>query len=265
VSASGSGALPEHIQALSIPPGWTDVQYNTSPDADLLVKGRDSKGRLVYIYSEKFEAANAAEKFARIEELNKQYDGIVEENEANRYSSSQSTKDCADCQKLIMETGLRPGSDKDTMAEKQAYGATTLLGQHVVETSDGLSLQFVGKKGVSLNIAVENKDLQSMLIGRAREVGEDGKLFSINADDLRGYTGKLDGGQFTPKDFRTFLGTKTAIEKIATMSAPSNKKEYTKAVRTVAKAVSTKLGNTPTVALQAYINPSVFSEWRTVL
>jgi DNA topoisomerase IB len=30
----------------------------------------------------------------------------------------------------------------------------------------------------------------------------------------------------------------------------------------VAKEVSSKLGNTPVVALQAYIDPRVFSDWR---
>jgi len=46
------------------------------------------------------------------------------------------------------------------------------------------------------------------------------------------------------------------------MEAPINEKEYKKKVKEVAKQVSAKLGNTPTVALQSYISPVVFAEWK---
>jgi DNA topoisomerase IB len=43
---------------------------------------------------------------------------------------------------------------------------------------------------------------------------------------------------------------------------PKSQKEYKKMVKDVATIVSKQLGNTPTVALQSYIHPAVFAEWR---
>jgi len=46
------------------------------------------------------------------------------------------------------------------------------------------------------------------------------------------------------------------------MPAPKDEKTYKKQVLEVAKVISAKLGNTPTVALQSYIAPQVFAQWR---
>ena len=52
--------------------------------------------------------------------------------------------------------------------------------------------------------------------------------------------------------------------KTASKEYETNEKEYKKAVKFVATAVSKKLGNTPTIALQSYINPATFAAWRAV-
>ena len=46
------------------------------------------------------------------------------------------------------------------------------------------------------------------------------------------------------------------------MPAPKTEAERKKAVMSVAKVVSSKLGNTPTIALQSYIHPNVFEGWK---
>jgi DNA topoisomerase-1 len=257
--------LPDHIKALKIPPAWTDLMYNEELTADLLVTGKDKKGREKYIYSERFVAQQAAEKFERIKELTAKYGSIHEQNETNAKSNDPKIKEKAECLDLIMETGIRPGSETDTGAEKQAYGATTLLGKHVKIAEDGsVSLQFVGKKGVDLDIPVQDSHLKAVLVKRAKFAGENGKLFDVDDDSLRDYTHTLDGGNFKPKDFRTRLATETAVDEVKKFgkTMPTNMKEYKKMVKAVATVVSKKLGNTPVVALQSYIVPSVFAAWR---
>jgi DNA topoisomerase-1 len=161
-----------------------------------------------------------------------------------------------------MTTGVRPGSEGDTGAEKKAFGATTLVGDHVVVDGDSVRLKFVGKKGVNLDIEVADKATAKMLIERKREAGSDGQLFPINEKALLDHVHSFDGGGFKTKDFRTLLGTKTAADEVARAEAPNNQKEYKRAVMSVAKAVSARLGNTPVIALQSYINPAVFAVWR---
>lgn len=255
--------LPEHIKALKIPPAWTDITYSPDPESDLLATGKDKKGRLQAIYSDTFSAKQAAAKFARIDELSKKFDSIFAQNEKARKSDDPKTKDAADCTRLIMMTGIRPGSESDTGAEKQAYGATTLLGKHVVAGAKGVHLRFTGKKGVSLDIPVLDPETASMLVERKAKAGDKGQLFGISEKNLLDHVHSFDGGGFKTKDFRTLLGTSTAMREVGKAKAPpKNEKEYKKAVRTVAQTVSKILGNTPTVALQSYINPVVFAQWQ---
>ena len=162
-----------------------------------------------------------------------------------------------------MTTGIRPGSEEDTGAKVKAYGATTLKGEHVVVEDGRTYLRFTGKKGVSLNIEVTDKGTAEMLARRAAESGPDGQLFpKVSDQSLREYSHTLDGGGFKTKDMRTALGTREAGDQVNTMPAPNNAKEYQKSVMAVAKRVAARLGNTPTVALQSYIHPCVFSAWR---
>lgn len=243
---------------LGIPPAWTNVKINKDTEADLLATGKDSKGRTQYIYSENATMKAAAVKFARNKELIEKEGYITKQNLENIKSADASIAEPARVMSLIHSTGIRPGSLKETGAKVQAFGATTLEGRHVIESVDGVRLQFVGKKGVSLDIPVNDKDVAKMLIERKKIAGDTGRLFNTTDDELRKYSKKLDGGGFKPKDFRTLKGTKTALEEVKKLKRAKTLSEYKKSVMGVAKKVSTVLGNTPSIALKSYINPFVF-------
>lgn len=259
-----SGAyLPDHIAKLRVPPAWRDVHYSPDPNADLLVVGRDVKGRRQAIYSPRFAATQAAAKFARISDLEEKFKRITDQNKVAQNSNDPRIRDSADVLALIMNMGLRPGSAEDTGADKKAFGATTLEARHVVETPDGVRLKFIGKKGVSIDLLVKDPHMSSMLKARARQAGSDGLLFPhTSSAALLKYVSSLDGGGFKTKDFRTYLASRTAQDEVNAGRSPQNEKEYKKAVLEVAKKVAARLGNTPVVALQSYINPVVFAPWR---
>jgi DNA topoisomerase-1 len=253
--------IPEHVAKLGIPPAWKNVRVAPGPEHDLQAIGEDVKGRVQRIYSDAATERAANEKFSRNSELLEKQHYIFKQNEDNLTHENPGVRENAACMKLIQQTGIRPGSDTDTGAEKQAYGATTLEGRHVHIADDGsVRLKFIGKKGVDLDIPVEDKATARMLIERKETAGESGKLFNTDDAKLRDYSHTLDGGGFKPKDFRTLKGTNTAIEEIKKNPAPAaTMKDYKKRVMDIAKKVSQKLGNTPTIALQSYINPSVFA------
>ena len=253
---------PEHIKSLVIPPAWINVKVADDPNADLLAIGKDKAGRDQYVYSERFQKSQAALKFARIDSLRK--DKPMIEQQLVELSKKPDTRDFADCATLIMKMGIRPGSDADTKAQKKAYGATTLEGKHVVEEGDQIFLRFVGKKGVSLNLAVEDKSLARTLRTRAKKAGPDGKLFGPVRDSslLDFVHGELDHGGYKTKDFRTLLANDLAERAMKGVPKPKDEKTYKKSVLAVAKQVSSRLGNTPTVALQSYIHPAIFAPWQ---
>ena len=262
---SGDGEdLPEHIQALKLPPAWANVTYNPDPKAALQAVGTDSKGRQQSVYSKEHTANQAQIKFSRIHELDKKFDNIFQQNEGACKSDNIKKRAVGECALLIMSTGIRPGSEEDTGAEKKAYGATTLEGRHVVVSGGGkVNLKFVGKKGVDLDIPVADERVAQMLIKRKEASGDSGKLFDCSETELLDHVHSFDGGGFKTKDFRTLVGTRTAMLEVSRRKKPpADEKEYKKAVHEVAVAVSKKLGNTPIIALNSYISPFVFSEWR---
>lgn len=251
---------PPHIAALNVPPAWHDVRYSMDPQADLLVTGKDAKNKPQAIYSQRFSNTSTEAIFRRTQELDQKYDQISQVNETNRHNAK--TREQADCLALIMNMGLRPGSTKDTMADEEAFGATTLQGKHVVTTRQGTSLRFPAKSGVTMGLPVTDPALATMLAGRKKAVGNDGKIFNTSDVALLSYVKQITGGKFQTKDFRTLVGTREAAQHLSMFAVPTTPDEYKKSTMAIAKLVSQKLGNTPQVAIKTYINPAIFAEWR---
>jgi DNA topoisomerase-1 len=248
--------LPPHIP--TIPPAWTDVTVAMNPKADRWVRGFDGK-RCQSLYSDEHWTNAAKRKFVSVSELMKKERSVV--NEIHKHIGTDKHEE-ASVMKLIHHTGIRPGSNDDTGAKVKAYGATTLEGRHVVKDGNTVRLQYIGKKGVALDIHVTDPEICKDLLHRKSQAGADGKLFGTSEGKVLDFVHGLDGGGFKTKDFRTLVGTKTALREAAKMPKPTTKKEYIKQVNAVADLVAAKLGNTRTVALQSYIDPAVFAEWR---
>lgn len=251
---------PAHIKKLKLPPAWTDVHYNEDSSSPMQATGKDAKGRTQYVYSIKYRESQTAKKFKRVKSLDKKYDQISLQNDRALTSKDPIVREHALVTSLIMEMGLRPGSDKDTQAAEKAYGATTLRAEHVKTDGKTTRLEFVGKKGVHLNLPVTDAHLADELRKRAKQ---DGPLFpNVSAGSLLRYVGKLGGGGFRTKDLRTLVGTKTAQNEISNTPLPKSISQYKKQVKDVANVVASKLGNTASICLQSYINPVIFAEWR---
>lgn len=248
-------ATPEDRKRLAIPPAWKDVQINRDPNARLMAVGEDAKGREQRIYSPKHHEEQAAAKFARIKALHDRMPKIDK-----RLSKDAKNNDDALAALMIRRMGLRPGSDADTGADKKAYGATNLKPEHVNVNGDDVNLKFTGKKGVDLDLSINDPELARLLKGRLKKKKPGDRLLDTNAPKLRAYLKDAAPG-VKPKDFRTYLGTAAALDAVKSMPKPKNRKEYQSQRKRVGEIVSELLGNTPTVALASYIAPAVFGPW----
>lgn len=146
----------------------------------------------------------------------------------------------------------------------KSYGASTLEARHVVETVEGIRLQFMGKESKYHDHLVRNKKLADMLLERKKKAasGKD-KLFNTDYLKVAKYVHSLDGGMFTPKDLRTSLACRMAIDAVNKIgSCCKDENEYKTNVMKIAEHVSGVLGNTPEMALTAYISPTIFSSWK---
>lgn len=253
----------ERLRQMGTPPGWTDVRLNPDPKAGLQVVGRDAKNRWQSIYSAEHTNKKEAEKWERIKRLNPKMDDIMDGSQKRMTDSSisQSDRDSATALYLITQTGMRPGSSRDTKAAKKAYGVTTLEGRQVDVNGSELTFNFTGKKGIRQHITITNKALADYI--KRKNAGSNNKIFPTT--NLRKALNSVGGEGFMVKDIRTWKGTQTALKEVKKMPVPKTKKEFKKSVKTVATKVSEVLGNTPTVALKSYIAPQVFHKWETAV
>jgi len=256
-----SKARFKEVTGRSIPPAWTNVQIADNLEtADLQVLGRDAKGRRQAWYSKEHTQRQAAAKFKRIEELHphlSKLDSALDRDAA--------TNDDAGALTLIRRMGMRPGSNANRGAKTQAHGATNLKAKHVTIDPDGkgASLDFTGKDGVHIQLHTKDPKVVSVLSSRKAKKSGDEQLFDTNEDRVRKYMNG-EGGvpkEFLLKDLRTTHANTVALREIKDVPAPTNKQEFVKARKEVATRVSQELGNDPSMALNSYINPTVFTPW----
>lgn len=243
----------------AIPPAWSDVQIADDLDnAPLLVTGRDGKGRRQAIYSAQHTQRQAAKKFQRVQELDKHLDKLDHALERDA-----GVNDDAAALLLIRKLGMRPGSTRDTQAATQAFGATTLQARHVRIRNGRATLAFTGKKGVRIRLSTRDPAIVDALQKRLENRSGRDRLFETTEARTRDYmrsTGVPD--EFLLKDLRTVHANTIALREIARQpDPPTTKREFQQRRRAVATVVSQALGNTPTLALSSYIDPTVFTAW----
>lgn len=234
-----------------VPPGWGKLWVNADPNAHLQVRCVDAKGRTVRIYHPEFEQGNAKEKFDRMKAFAFAHGRLM-----RRIKADMAEKDEAKVLYLIASTGFRLGSDSDTKAEQKAYGASNLTSDHIEVKGNRMTFRFTGKKGVGIEHTLTDKTLADMLRDKQ------GRLFDTNDAAVRKYMADLTDGNFTPKDFRTFVANEEALRVMETMPEPTSPTEAKRHINKVCDAVAAKLGNTRTVTKNAYIAPEIWGIWK---
>jgi len=218
-----------------VPPAWKHVTY---PEGKPYVAtGVDDKGRTQYIYPIKFTDRTSKAKFRRIKRFEKDAPQIISRVKSDIKHGDNSE---AEVVYTMYKTGFRPGTDKETLADTKAFGASNLERRHVKVKPKSVEFHFIGKKGVDIRKEVEDPLLRKIIKRRITNK----KLFEVSDSSLRDYFKSRTGGKYKLKDLRTLRAAK-----VATVTKGDNKR--------VALVVSEDLGNTPAVALSAYIPPEV--------
>lgn len=245
----------DRLKALKPPPGNTDVHLSKDPNASRQVKHTDIEGRSQTLYSADHSAESADTKFER-------HRRFAADLPKTRAAMAEHPSEEAAALRLVDKTGLRIGGEGDTGAKVQAYGATTLRPEHV--SDDGKTLTFVGKKGVHIVHDVQDEGVAKELADRKSHAKPGQKLYNTNDRKARAHLASVHpDGDYKVKDFRTAFANREAKIAMRGMKAPTDLKSFVAAQSAVAQHVSSRLGNTPAVALKDYIAPEAFSAWRT--
>ena len=260
--------IVERLDALAIPPAWTDVRIAPGRRAKLQAVGIDSAGRKQYRYHPDFRAQQEAAKY---EELIRFAEKLPELRLAMGEHLTRDPLDplhvCAVALRLINLTWFRVGSDRHTKRSR-TYGVTTMNKSHVKVRGNRVRFSFRAKGKVQVRTAVVDVELADSIRALLATPGRrlfrfevDGEPCNLTNRRLNEYIREYTGENFSAKDFRTWGGTLTAAIAFAERGPVEGKTEEKRAVAAVMRTVAQRLGNTPAVARASYVSPAVVEQY----
>jgi DNA topoisomerase-1 len=250
-----------------------DVKVNLEGDihSHTILTWKDPKsGRTVSSYTQKFLQRNAKIKWNRIKNIKQENVDKIKSQSLKLLNSRNSTKrDAAAIIGIIVETGLRPGSEGGFNVTGNR-GISTLSPKNVIIKEDMIVLNFVGKSYQENNAEFKNKELASYLMRKIKEKKENDFIFDVSKNQLDKVFHSIAKSGMKIKDLRTYAATKMAKEILETDTTPppplpEKPSQIKKVVKTklknVFEKVSQKLNNTPAMAKSSYIHPKVIENW----
>jgi DNA topoisomerase-1 len=257
------------IRSLAIPPAYVDIWICPSPDGHLQATGRDARGRKQYRYHKRWADVRGETKFERMIEFAESLPRIHNRVEHDlALAGLGREKVLASAVKLLETTSIRVGNEEYARSN-DSFGITTLREEHVTVRGANLRFRFRGKSGKEHSIAVNDRRL-ARIVQRMQDLPgqelfsflDDGGLtHSITSGDVNGYIRESAQGDFTAKDFRTWIGTVGCAEALLVAGRGLEPKERKSNLLAAIETVSRRLGNTPSVCRKAYIHPAVIEAY----
>jgi phage-related protein (TIGR01555 family) len=276
---------PAHC--LVIPPGAKNIVLCTNPDSAFIgsYQPLHGKGRQ-YKYTTKYTRQGKFIDTKRARELNTD-EALV--NAAVRKAISEKPVDpSAWAYKLIWDLALRSGDEHEqvgklnrktgeiTGAGEMTYGATGLLGKHIVQRKDGVYIVTKGKKGSDIDLKVKDTKLADELIRRKGkgDKNDNKKIFADTSDaKIRTWTdtvkiGDHTLGKYKLHDVRKLRAKAQAVKMVGTketkgtLDAPRTLQMWYDNMQSVFKECGKILVDTPGAAANTYIDPAAFDPWR---
>lgn len=260
----------ERAHALVIPPAWREVWIAREPDAHIQAVGTDEAGRRQYLYHSEWTKRRDKGKFARALDLAEALP------RARRRVTQSLRRDAIDRERvlavsfrLLDQVAPRVGSAR-YFATNGSRGLTTLQRRDAEVDGIHVTLSFPAKSGKRAFLELDDEDLAAaigeLVGGRSRApllaYARGRKRVPLTPGDVNAYVRTLTGGSFTAKDFRTLRGTILAAEALARIGTVDTKTDLKRAENLAVRATAEKLGNTPAVARNSYIDPRVFRLYR---
>jgi DNA topoisomerase-1 len=258
------------IEALAIPPAWTDVWICARANGHLQATGRDDRGRKQYRYHPKWRAHREETKYERMADFGRIMPTIrqrVEEDLHRRGLPRE--KVLAAVIVLLERTRIRVGNDEYARANK-SFGLTTLQDRHASTSSTSVRFKFRGKSGKTNEVTIQDRRL-ARIVKRCQDLpgqrlfqyeDDDGVQHHVGSAEVNDYLREIAGNEYTAKDFRTWAGTVVAAGVLRHLPKPEAEADAARDVLAAVDAVADELGNTRAVARAAYIHPAIFDAYR---
>lgn len=263
------GEARKRIEALAIPPAWTEVWISPSPKGHLQATGRDERGRKQYLYHPRWRQAREREKYQHLCRFARCLPEIrrAVERDLSR-PGLERDRVLAAVVRLLDTSHIRIGNDAYAR-ENGAYGLSTIRKKHVDVDGTTVTFEFRGKSGKPWRVEVEDPELAE-IVERCYEtpgyelfkyVDDAGERRDVKAADVNDYLRRVSGEEISAKDFRTWSGTVLAVSELLEFETFTSERQAKRNVVAAVKRVAEHLGNTPAICRQSYIHPHVLDAY----
>lgn len=258
------------LNALAIPPAYTDVIISTNPFSHLQAIGRDARGRRQYRYHPDWHAERGKSKFEklvafadRLPDLRERMDGDLRSRRLNM------EKALATVVWMLDNLYIRIGNTAYA-EENKSYGLTTLRSRHVKVEGGSIRFRFKGKSGKEWNLAHSDRRIANV-VRQLQElpgqhlfqyVCDESGCRQVSSHDVNAYIRETTGDDFSSRQFRTWGATCMAVDALASVEAATNKRELARQLNVAIDLVAAKLVNTRSVCRSSYIHPGVFEDFQ---
>jgi DNA topoisomerase-1 len=254
----------KRINALAVPPAYTDVWICADPLGHLQATGRDARGRKQYRYHPRWREVRDADKYSRLLEFGMALPKLRKQLETLLASPGFSRDKVMATVITLLDTTLIRVGNTQYARDNRSYGLTTLRSKHVEINGSAILFQFRGKSGIEHQVTINDPRL-ARIIKRCLELpgqnlfqylDENGQRHSVSSCDVNAYLKTLTGTEFTAKDYRTWAGSAQALavlRKLHWQPESDARKHIVEMVKDVAR----QLGNTPAVCRKCYIHPAL--------
>ena len=252
------------INALAIPPAYTDVWICPDARGHLQATGRDARGRKQYRYHPHWRETRDANKYERMLAFSAVLPKLRSRVARDlALDGMPRDKVLATVVRLLDTTLIRVGSE-EYARENRSYGLTTLRKRHLKVSAGTLRFRFRGKSGIEHDVAVSDARV-ARIVKRCMDLpgqdlfqylDADGERHAVSSSDINDYLREITGADFTAKDYRTWAGSVFALAALRKLRWETVTEARKHVVCTI-KDVAQLLRNTPAVCRKCYVHPAV--------
>ncbi len=259
-------ATVARINALVIPPAWSDVWICTLASGHIQATGVDVAGRRQYRYHDQWRLVRELDKHERVldfgsvlprarERINRDLvDGLGRERVLS-------------CAVRLLDLGFFRIGSEQYAARNETFGLATMRKEHVTVGRDGVvRFDYTAKGGKRRVMSLVEPEVGAVVQAlKRRRDGSQGLLayrdgarwVDVKSGDINAHLRGLTAGDYTAKDFRTWSATVLAAVGLAVSTGAETPAARKRAVSRVVQEVAHYLGNTPAVCRASYTNPRI--------
>jgi DNA topoisomerase-1 len=259
----------KRLNALAIPPAYTDIWICPDPRGHIQATGRDAKDRKQYRYHPDFREVRDSAKYNRMLDFAKALPKVrarVDEDMSRRGMPAE--KVLGTIVYLLEHTMIRVGN-ATYARDNKSHGLTTLRARHISLDGTKVRFKFRGKSGKEWDLGL--RDCRVARILRAVQdipgqhlfqyLDDDGDRHQVTSSEVNTYLRDISGHQITAKDFRTWTGTVLAALALSEYETADSEAAAKRNVRDAIETVAARLGNTPTICRKCYVHPLIIDAY----